>query len=192
MAKSPNGGTRAQPGEKAPAAPLPPSLISALPVAKELVMHSDRIAALTKKLQTDMTAARRNGATALARAYVVFKRAVEKLEADLKPLDALFKSYKDELVPETLDDEGVTNVPLAEGFRVGTSLVFRASIREGKKTEAYAWLRKNKHADIIAEAVNASTLSSVAGELLKDHCLELPGDLFNVAIMNNTSVTSTK
>lgn len=191
MAK-PNGGTRAVPGEKPPAAPLPPSLRAALPAAVQLVALSARLAQVTGDLRAEMEAARRNGATSVARAYVVFKRAIERLAEDVKPLDALFASYKDELVPETLDAEGVTNVPLAEGYRVGTSLVFRASIKKGMKDQAYAWLRDNAHDDIIVESINSSTLSATAGELLKDHCLELPQEFFTVAIMNNTSVTATK
>lgn len=185
MAK--NGNT-----EKPPVTPLPPSLRAALPAAMRLVMSAALIKDITEDLRKEMEAARRQGATSLARAYVVFKRAVERLADDVKPLDALFASYKDELVPETLDAEGVTNVPLAEGFRVGTSLVFRASIKKDMKEQAYEWLRNNAHADIIVESINSSTLSATAGELLKDHCLELPSEFFTVAIMSNTSVTATK
>lgn len=186
MAKKPSN------GDKPAAAPLPPELRAALPTAGKIAAASAQIAALIPILTEEMRTARRNGATNLARSFVVFKRMMERLEKDLEPLGAMFKAYKEELVPETLDFEGVTNVPLAEGFRVGTSLVFRASIKPGKKDEAYAWLREQKHGDIIVEQINSSTLSSVAGELLKDHCLELPDELFNVHIASNTSVTSTK
>lgn len=178
--------------EKVPVAPLPPGLKAALPSAAKVAQASELLKAAVVALQTELDQSRRTGAASAARAYVVLHRVMAKLEADSKPLKALFDAYKNLLMPEALEDEGITSMPLAEGFRVGSSLTFRASIREGKKDEAFDWLRDNGHPDIISDTVNSSTLSAVASELMKDHCRELPAELFNVAIMPNTSVTATK
>lgn len=178
--------------EKAPLQPLPPGLKAALPSAAQIAAAAEMIRKAVPAIRAELDRCKRSGATQMARAYVVFHRIMAKLEDDAKPLDALYREYKDLLVPETFEDEGVTSIPLSEGFRVGTSLTFRASIREGMKDHAYQWLRENQHADIISSTVNSSTLAATASELLKDHCKELPSDLFNVAVMPNTSVTATK
>jgi hypothetical protein len=121
----------------------------------------------------------------------VLYRAMKKVESDLKSLEDLYRKYKELEVPAAFEQDGVTSLPLAEGFRVGTSTTIRASIREGMKQHAYSWLVENGHGDIIAETVNSSTLSATAREL-REANLELPEKWFNVADMPNTSVTQTK
>lgn len=174
-----------------PKAPLPESLRRTLPGANYIVARSTEINKAVAALEFELNGAKEKGAIALARTFVVFHRAMERLTDDLKGLEALYKQYKEVEVPAIFEEDGVTSVPLDEGFRVSTSYTFRASIRPDQKDKAYAWLRGAKLGDIITSTVNSSTLAKTARELGEDN-KELPKALFNVAIMPNTSVTVTK
>lgn len=182
----------AAPLNGAPKTPLPKTLTAALPVAGDLVKHSDAIRRLEATLREQMNAARKSGAVPLARAFVVYHRAMERVALDLKPIEALFKQFKEADLPATFEQDGVTSIPLAEGYRVGVSTTTRASIREGQRAAAYKWLRDNGLGDIIGETINSGTLSSTAKKMQEDNNRELPEQLFNVALMPNTSVTQTK
>lgn len=175
---------------------LPASLIKALPTAALMIKHATEIAKLLPKLEKELQASHKHGAVQLARAYTVFHRLIERLDETLEPLShddpekpGLFELYKRKLLPEVFEVEGVKSIPLAEGYRVGTSCTFRASIRKGMKDPAYTWLRGNQLGDIITTTVNASTLSSAAKKLMEDDNKELPEELFNVAMVPTTSVT---
>lgn len=177
---------------KAAKPPLPKTLTAALPVAGDLVKHSDAIRRLEATLRKQMKSAREAGSVPLARAFVVYHRAMERLKEDLKPVEELFRQYKEADLPEAFEQAGVTSIPLTEGFRIGVSSTTRASIREGQRAAAYDWLRQNGLGDIIGETINSSTLSSTAKTLMEQNNKELPESLFNVALMPNTSVTATK
>lgn len=175
---------------------LPASLIKALPTAAVMIQHATEIAKLLPKLEKELKASHRHGAVQLARSFVVFHRLVERMKETIKPIyhdDAekpgLFEQYKRKLLPEAFEVEGVKSIPLAEGFRVGTSATYRASIKKDQKDAAYAWLRANKLGDIISSTVNASTLSSVASNMAENDNKELPEEYFNTAMVPTTSVT---
>ena len=82
------------------------------------------------------------------------------------------------------------NVSLSEGFRVGVSHAWRASVRPDMGSRAKEWLRKNGKGDIVTETINASTLSAFAKQKAEEN-FDLPDDIFNVAQVPNTSVTKT-
>lgn len=182
-------------GKKETPAPLPGSLVKALPVASRIVRHLNEIVALLPQLRQEMAQAKDAGSVPLARAFVVLHRLhnITCSESDswFKPLRVTFDEYKTQLLPAIFEQEGVTSVPLTEGYRIGVSYTIRASIKPQEKDRAYAWLRGNKLGDIITTTVNASTLSATARTLLEERNLELPDQLFTVANMPNTSVTKT-
>lgn len=175
---------------------LPASLIKALPTAALMIKHTAEMAKLLPKLEKELKASQAHGAIQLARSFVVFHRLVERMKETIKPIyhddpekPGLFEQYKRKLLPEAFEIEGVKSIPLAEGFRVGTSSQYRASIKKDQKDKAYAWLRANKLGDIISSTVNASTLSSAASKMIEDENRELPEELFSVAMVPTTSVT---
>jgi hypothetical protein len=182
-------------GKKEPPAPLPASLVKALPVAAQIVRHLSEIVKLLPELSREMAEAKEAGSVPLARAFVVLHRlhSITCSESDswFKPLRAMFDEYKTQQLPAIFEQEGVTSVPLAEGYRIGVSYTIRASIKPQEKDKAYAWLRGNKLGDIITTTVNASTLSATARTMLEEQNIELPSELFTVANMPNTSVTRT-
>lgn len=184
---------KTEPAAKPVPSTLPASLLKSLPSAVEVLGHAMAIAKLLPQMEKELQASHAHGAVQLARSFVVLHRLMERLDETLKPLThdqtGLFAKYKRELLPELFEAEGVKSIPLAEGFRVGTSTQFRASIKKDMKDAAYAWLRANKLGDIISSTVNASTLSSVASKMIEEENKELPEEMFNVAPLNTTSVT---
>lgn len=176
--------------------PEPPamarSLIEPMPVTREVMRLVQQIAEKLPALLKEMEGAHRGGAIKLARAFVVLHRLDARSDETMKSLGKIVDYYKMVAVPQALDQAGITNVPLDEGYRVGVSWNWRASIRPEMKDKAYDWLRRAKLGDIITSTVNASTLSATARILMEDQNRELPADLFNVAQMPNTSVTATK
>lgn len=171
---------------------LPASLVAALPIAKEVIINLSINLDLVKLLERDMEDAHKQGAIGLARAFVVLHRLKGIRDGIDKAFSALFENYKNVVLPEALEAEGVTSLPLAEGYRVGVSATTRASIKPDKKEEAYDWLRANGLGDIITPVVNASTLSGAARHMMEEDNQELPADLFSVALMTTTSVTATR
>ncbi len=143
------------------------------------------------ELQRQLDEAEKAGPVQMARAFVVLHRLNERMLSDekaFKDFKALYKQTKELTVPNCFEQAGVPNVPLDEGFRVGISVNTRASIREGKKAEAFVWLRDNDKGDIIQPTINASTLSALAKQLGENN-IDMPDDIFNVARMPNASVT---
>ena len=140
------------------------SLIAALPVAVGVLDHIRAIAALVPQLEAEMAKARKDGVVTLARAYVVLHRLTARAKEMLDVSDSgkvfghLVERYAKFEIPEAFEQAGVPHVPLEEGFRVGVSVKFQASIVPDRKEDAYAWLRDNGLPDIITETVNASTL----------------------------------
>lgn len=185
--------------EKEPQEPLPESLKQALPVSKVIAKHVQALAAEFPQLDRELTASLQQGAITAARAFVVLHRLTSFIEDTLKKLtgeaegdkEGIFSRYKRELLPKVFEHDGVTSVPLSEGFRVGIARNFRASIKKGQREAAYEWLVKNGLKDLITPTVNASSLSATARKMQEEENKELPEDLFNVHMMPTTSVTKT-
>lgn len=176
---------------KAAPTPLPRSLVATLPAAAEIVKHLAAINKLVPQLDKQLKASNKKGAIYLAQSFCVFHRLMATIDDCVKPIKGLFETYKVREMPEALESSGVTSIPLDAGYRISVSYSTRASIRPTEKQKAHEWLREN-YPDILSETVNASTLSSLARELMEEKNLELPEVLFNVALVPNTSVTATK
>jgi hypothetical protein len=183
------------------AMPVPPNILREIPSARaffELIfaIRDSRIPVLAAEMQ----AAETHGHVELARAFVVLYKLNQLVNGDDKAkvpgigptLKSLAEYYKKQVIPEAFEDEGVTHVPLEEDIRVGTSKPkIYASIRPERKGDAWDWLREH-YPDMVSETVNAASLSSLAGDLLVNEAYELPDDLFNVALVPNTTVTISK
>ena len=178
--------------KKEPVAPLPSTIIAALPSSKDAMVALAAFSKSLPKIKSEMAQVEKRDAIALARAFVVLHRMQLRIAEAIKPLSDMFAEYKNFKLPEAFERDHVTSIPLAEGYRVGVSAQFRASIRPEFKDEAYEWLENNGFEDLISRTVNAGTLSSTAKQLLDEKGKELPEKLFNVALIPNTSVTTTK
>jgi hypothetical protein len=179
--------------------PVPPTILREVPCGRSffeliLAIRDSRLPVLS----AEMKAAEAHGHVALARAYVVLYKLNQLLNGDDKGagvgpmLKSLLEYYRKEVIPEAFEDVGVTHVPLEEDIRVGTAKPkLYASIRPSRKGDAWEWLQTH-YPDLITDTVNASSLSSLATSLLVDEAYDLPPDLFNVALIPNTSVTVSK
>lgn len=171
---------------------LPKSLIDTLPGSSDVAIAINELSTMIETLATRLQKARERGAIPLARAFVVMHRLKDKLDSLDKQFSTLYEPYKTTIIPEMFEAENITSLPLSEGFRVGVSQNFRASIRKDCKEDAYKWLRENGLGDLITDTVNASSLSAAAKYELEENGIEFPEAMFNVAIVPNTSVTVTK
>lgn len=177
--------------KEAPPPTLPRTIIEAVPSAAKLAAGIAALDALLTTYQKDLKKTHRDPVK-LARAFVAMHRLNMKLDEFGKRWEQHWKDYKTEVIPNVLDEAGLTNVPLAEGFRVGTSTKTFAGIREGKKDDGLEWLRKNGLGDLIYETYNSQALSSAVAYMIEEENKTPPDDLFNVASVNNTSVTRTE
>ena len=177
--------------DKTPAT-LPKSLVETLPSSGGIAAEINDLTFSLGRLRKELDKQRKRGAIASARSFVVLHRLKDKFEALDKAFSALYQEFKSQVLPEIFESEGITSLPLAEGYRVGIRHDTRASIRKGMKDAAYAWLRENGLDDLVTETVNSSTLSAAAEFELEEHCREFPEDLFNVVLVPTTSVTVTR
>lgn len=175
-----------------PKATLPPTIVAAIPSSASLMRQIAAAAALIPDVNKELARSKKGGSIAMARSYVALHRMVERIDDLMKPLRDTFNDYKTIHIPALFEQDGITSIPLDEGFRVGVSSKFVASIKSDERDKAYDWLRANGLGDIIQGTVNAGTLSAAAKKLLEEKNVELPSDLFNTAFLPSVSVTSTK
>lgn len=156
-------------------------------VGNRLLELNSLIRSLATELEVTITSPLK-----LARAFVALHRLHEQMESTASELAKLFIEYKSRVVPEVFESHGVPHVPLSEGYRVGVSTLFRATVNKDRRDDAYQWLRDNGLQDLVIETVNASTLSSAAQVMRDDDNKELPPELFKTYDLPTTSVVSTK
>lgn len=171
-------------------APIPASLMEAMPAYLSIESEINSIARQFKELDRAMASSAAAGAIPLAKAFVVLRRLKDRVELMDKAFSIIFERYKTEIVPATFEAAGISSVPLTEGFRVGTSSTLYASIRKDMRDEAYEWLRANNLGSLIVETVNAGTLAAAA-RAMEDENQELPDGIFNTYYQQTTSVTAT-
>lgn len=103
----------------------------------------------------------------------------------------VMNDYGVKVMPMVFENEGVSTITLASGYRVTISQRLNASILTDKKPEAYIWLMENDLGDLITETVNASSLSATARSLVEEG-RQLPDDLFKTVVLPQVSLTKTK
>lgn len=183
---------KAAPSKSAPESSMPRSLVENVPASadfmKNLLAAADRIPSVIAQVE----ASKKSGAISAARSYVVLYRIAERIGELLDPLSKYTNVLKSVDLPQIFETEGIPNVTLEEGYRVGISHTTRASVRPGQKEAAIEWLNNHDKGDLIQPTINASTLSSLAKQMMEEDNVELPDDIFNVALVPNTSVNKVK
>lgn len=142
-------------------------------------------------LEREVQEAENKGPIETSRAFVRMRRVKDFVDEVFKPFNTVYEKMKVEKIPQIFETAGVPSINLDEGFRITVSHKLWASIKGGKKEEAYVWLKENGLEDLITETVNSSTLSAAARTMVEDN-VDLPDELFSVAIVPNTSITKTK
>lgn len=154
----------------------------------------DGIRDLTGIVTRDLSAqiaSKDNDVVEYTRAFVSLRRIKDELDELQKAVSKTYEELKTQKLPEKYEAAGVPSINLEEGYRVSVSHRVFASIKKDRKDEAYEWLRQNQLGDLINQTVNTSTLSAAAASMAEDN-RELDTELFNVAVVNNTSVTKTR
>lgn len=127
----------------------------------------------------------------LADAYVNLQERYDKVIGILKPLKEEIEDIKTRRIPEAFDKSKVKSLTTESGYRVTVSMNVYAAFREGKRDDAYTWLREHDMGSIIIETVNSSSLSKLARETIEAG-RELPDELFNIALIPSVSKTKVR
>lgn len=105
-----------------------------------------------------------------------------------KKANAEFDYLRLVLVPNKMDEDGVSNLTLDGIGRVGLTADAYVSIKSGMKGEAYRWLEDTGRGSLITPSVNSSSLkAAVKAALVKGE--EIPESLFNVTPFTRASIT---
>lgn len=160
--------------------------------------HVREIEKLMPRLQREVNTASKGGVIATARAFVVMHRMREavrsgegKDQSVFKPFMQMYEALNKVTLPHLLETEGITNVPLAEGFRVQLASPFYASVKKGQTNAAYEWLRANGLGDLIKDTVNSSSLGAGLKGLLEEKNIEAPAEIFTADYVPAMSVVKT-
>lgn len=159
----------------------------------------ERLVYATSLLQGALEAARADGEPVLQsndhlqiiRHYDALRTANETIKEARRALDEMSEKWSREHVPDAMRANKLKTITILGIGRVTISARWSASIAEGKKPEAFEWLRAGDHGGIIQETVNSSTLSAFAKEQFEKG-FELPSDKFKVGQMAFTSITKVK
>lgn len=125
----------------------------------------------------------------LVRHFVKLREVNEAIKKVRVALDDLedHMSYVD--IPDAFKAKFIKTMTIEDIGRVTVSYKWGCSILDGKKPEAFDWLRDGGNGALIIETVNAQTLASFAKSETTDHGREMPGSLFNVSLKPYTSIT---
>jgi hypothetical protein len=110
------------------------------------------------------------------------------VESILKPLNEEIEKTKKVRLPEMFSTHNIKSLTTTTGYRITISQKMYAGFKADMKEIGIEWLRSNNAEDLIQETVNSQSLSRFAKDLIEEG-RELPEDIFNVAIIPNTSRT---
>lgn len=101
----------------------------------------------------------------LARTMDKVRARKDKLEEELKLVNAEYDVIRIELIPTLFEDKGLENLKIKNLGRV--SLTGDIFCRTSNKTELHDWLRSVGLQDLITEGVNSSTLKAFVKDRMK-------------------------
>jgi len=81
---------------------------------------------------------------------------VELLTRTLKEKEIALRIIAEDEIPSALYSLGLSSIELIDGSKISCSKVYRAHISVANEEDAFAWLHKNGHADIIKNDVKVT------------------------------------
>lgn len=81
---------------------------------------------------------------------------VTELQAQLNEAQETYKELAERLVPEFMDNVGMSEFKTASGLIIKVKETIRASIPKARAPAAYAWLKENGHASLIKRVVSVA------------------------------------
>lgn len=118
------------------------------------------------------------------------KELKEAMEEDLKETNKFIEEITKQILPEKMDDQGISNIKIDGVGRITLRGEVYASILAANRDAAYQWLRDTGRASLISNTVNASSLKAACKEWLKNG-EEIPGDLIKVTPVTVAVLTRT-
>lgn len=108
--------------------------------------------------------------------------------ATIAPLQAEHDALKYGIIPEKMEEMGVTTLSVIGLGRVTVSETTSAKTIKERKAELWAWLKDNGYAELITETVNSSTLAAFVREQLAEGA-DLPYDCLEITMRCVASIT---
>ena len=118
------------------------------------------------------------------------KELKEAMEEDLKETNKFIEEITKQILPEKMDDQGISNIKIDGVGRITLRGEVYASILAANRDAAYQWLRDTGRASLISNTVNASSLKAACKEWLKNG-EEIPEDLIKVTPVTVAVLTRT-
>lgn len=144
----------------------------------QIALHLTRLLA---SLNTEKEKALQGDLAGLLAFYWAFKETYKSLDEARKAIYAEVDFLDKNAIPEKLDASGMDKVrvpALGRSFYILPK--YSASILDGKKDEAFEWLRSNGAGEVITETVNAGTLAALLRNLIEKHNTDAPEDIFKL------------
>lgn len=85
----------------------------------------------------------------LCQKQISIENQISDAEESIKKLKKDLAEYRDNKIPDLFDELGMSKFSLTDGTEVSVERGFVGNITAKTQKEAFAWLKKNKHGDII-------------------------------------------
>jgi hypothetical protein len=125
----------------------------------------------------------------LVRHFVKLREINEAIKKSRKALDELEEHLSREDVPDAFKKARIKTTTIEDVGRVSIARQWYCSILDGKKPEAFQWLREGGNGAIITETIPWQTLAAFAQAEVTTHGREMPDDKFKTTIKPYTSIT---
>lgn len=116
---------------------------------------------------------------------------LELLKRLSSTINAEYDAIRLGILPDKMDEEDITNITVSGVGRITVQSDIYFLIPAPFREDAYEWLRKNGHGDLIQETVNSSSGKAWAKEMFKKGELP-PEDLFKVTPFSRSQITKEK
>lgn len=77
-------------------------------------------------------------------------------EENLSKLKSKLRDFQERIIPELMQQAGVSSLVLTDGSKVQVKPYYGAKIPESRTEEAFSWLREKGHGDMIKNTVTAT------------------------------------
>jgi len=125
----------------------------------------------------------------LVRHFVKLRETNEAIKKAKKELEELEEHVSREDIPSAFRLARIKTTTIEDIGRVTISNQWRCSIVDGRRDDAFIWLREGGNGGIIIETVPWQTLAAFAKAETEEHGREMPDKLFNTSTIQFTSIT---
>jgi hypothetical protein len=91
---------------------------------------------------------------ALAKRAKELEKEIEEIETTLNERKSQYRKLLEETIPAMLQELGLSKFSMTDGSEIVVKPFYSASIPEGKRAQAYEWLREHGYDDIIKNTVS--------------------------------------